>query len=100
MTDSLPRHVKLARSLALASTLVLTACVASADSADPAAAGPDEGSGGAAEGAAVTPAALTLVEPAPPPLALPDAGAADADVPGSGKLSGPLPPPELPASFA
>lgn len=96
MNDPLPRHLKLARSLALASTLALGACVGApeSDSAAPPAA--DDGSGDLAEGAGLAPVSpLTLAEPT-----MPDAGAADADVPDTGKLSGPLPPPEMPESFA
>jgi hypothetical protein len=106
-------YVKFARSLALTSTLVLTACIASPETGEPG----DEVSTPPAKPApsasgerteampvaeVVDPARLLATPtpqhaaPAADPGAAPDAGPG----PSPGHVSGPLPPPELPASFA
>ncbi|APR86426.1 Hypothetical protein A7982_11775 [Minicystis rosea] len=109
MADTLAHYVKFARSLALTSTIVLSACGSTNESEEPATTGSttattstpsatsttttEDGAGGASlQGA--NPIATAVPN-------IPDAGEPqDADVPDVGTISGPLPPPELPASFA
>lgn len=100
MNNTLSRSVKFARSLALASTLVLPACSGTADPTP----APETAPPAPAKAAETTPGPT---EAAPDPSntaaagsSADDAGAlADATGGDAGHISGPLPPPELPASF-
>ena len=104
MADPFAHTVKFARSLAMTSTLVLGACGGAAESGDDAADDPAPVATAepatpahavrvapvAPMAAAGNPKTLTVTTPAPDPSGGPP----------SGHLSGPLPPPEMPASFA
>src|SRR3954470_24750845 len=97
MAESFSHYVKFARSLALTSTLVLQACSGSPDTGEPGDQPPPP-----------APPAPTATTPGDPSARHGAAAAAafpasDADAgppPDAGFVSGPLPPPELPASFA
>lgn len=101
MADSFAHYVKFARSLALTSTIVLQACGGAGESGESQdGTDPPAPSGNAAGPRMVEAAPVAAASPAPTPSlpdVAPDAGAGDAD---GGFVSGPLPPPELPASFA
>jgi len=95
-----PHYVRFARSLALASTLTLPACSSPAPE-------PPASTGEAKE--APSPDTAAAVADAAPATDAAPAPAADATPPAAhdaggdalpGRVSGPLPPPELPASFA
>jgi hypothetical protein len=104
MEPRAPHYLRFARALALATTIALPACsdgdvTASEDEGNPA--------GPIAAGTAEAPGAGTStgMEPrtaatAPPAAtAMPDELDAGVDGPSYGKSSGPLPPPEMPASI-
>jgi hypothetical protein len=110
MSDAFAHCVRLARSLALTSTLLLPACGGAEDPApDPASPSPPGSSHGGESGAGAEvkrPAgdlAYTATASATPPAPDPqgsDAGASDAGQSSGPHTSGPLPPPELPGGFA
>src|SRR4051794_32291406 len=100
MTNPLSRSVKFARSLALATTLALPACSdADPTPSTPSAPAPEPGT---AASSAPAPSAPRAESTADPKVAsdTKDAGSGDGAVIDAGRISGPLPPPELPASFA
>jgi len=110
MSDAFVHYVKLARSLALTSTLLLPACGGAEDPAPDPASPPPPGSsyGGESRGSAEAkrpaggvayPATASATRPAPDPQGT-DAGAFDAGQSSGPHTSGPLPPPELPGGFA
>jgi hypothetical protein len=98
MDDRMPHYLRFARTLALATTLALPACSDGGDSS----AADDQGDAtgstttSAGTGASTTPSATPTVATVPTTRVLHDQGAYGA----GGKVSGPLPPPEMPASMA
>lgn len=104
MDDRMPHYLRFARTLALATTLALPACSDGGDSSatDDHHADQTEStatsSGTGAPGATTTPIAITIAitTPMPTVIAPHDAGTGGSP----GKVSGPLPPPEMPASMA
>jgi hypothetical protein len=106
MAATSPHYVKFARSLALTSTLVLGGCIASPETGEPSdepappPAAPAPSDAAPRHKAGDARGVVTVVEPlrlAPAPA--PQSDDHDAG-PSPGHVSGPLPPPELPASFA
>lgn len=98
MDDRMPHYLRFARTLALATTLALPACSDGGDSS----ATDDQGdtttstTTSAGTGTATTPSPTPTVATVPTTIAPPDQGAGGSP----GKVSGPLPPPEMPASMA
>jgi hypothetical protein len=103
MEDSTPHYLRFARTLALATTIALPACGGSEEPAPQ----PDEqrqppattATTSAPAPTASTTAGTGGVAAAEPTVEQPDAGAS-ADASSGHVLSGPLPPPEMPASLA
>ncbi len=97
MVSREPHYLRFARSLALATTMALPAC-SDADApvaADDAGAAIEHADSGARADANEAPARDAA--PSPTPVVEATDAAADGH---AGKISGPLPPPELPAAFA
>lgn len=101
MDDRMPHYLRFARTLALATTLALPACSDGGDSTATDDQGDATGSTttSAGTGTSTTPSATPIVALVPTAIAPLNTGAGGGG--GSpGKVSGPLPPPEMPASMA
>jgi hypothetical protein len=99
MDDRMPHYLRFARTLALATTLALPACSDGGDSSatDDAPAEQTESTAtSSGTGSSTTPIAITTATPMPTVIAPQNAGTGGSP----GKVSGPLPPPEMPASMA
>jgi hypothetical protein len=99
MDDRMPHYLRFARTLALATTLALPACSDGGDSSatdDQQADQSESTATSSGTGAPTTPIAITIATPTPTVIAPHDAGTGGSP----GKVSGPLPPPEMPASMA
>lgn len=97
MDDRMPHYLRFARTLALATTLALPACSDGGDSSatdDPQAEQGESTATSTGTGTPTTP--ITTATPMPTVIAPHDAGTGGSP----GKVSGPLPPPEMPASMA
>ncbi len=96
MHDRMPHYLRFARTLALATTLALPAC---SDGGDPPATddqGDDMESTATSSGTGTPTTPIATATPMPTVIAPHDPGAGGSP----GKVSGPLPPPEMPASMA
>lgn len=100
MDDRMPHYLRFARTLALATTLALPACSDGGDSSATDDHGDETGSTATSSGtgSATTPSPIATVTTVPTTIAPHDKDPGAGGSPG--KISGPLPPPEMPASMA